>query len=191
MTVSNKITRLLASIAEDKASHMGIPMAIAFVDKRGGLVFFTCMDDCLPAGTEIAISKAYTSATLQMATSEVGKLAQPGEMLYGIQNILNGKIVLFGGGIPLYLNGKVIGAVGVSGGTVEEDVQVAQPVIDALSEMERWAEKIKPILSAKPLVTSRIDRIEKQITEVLAKLDFPILPNDSVILKGAILLAFG
>ena len=93
--------------------------------------------------------------------------------------------------MPLYLNGKVIGAVGVSGGTVEEDVQVAQPVIDALSEMERWAEKIKPILSAKPLVTSRIDRIEKQITEVLAKLDFPILPNDSVILKGAILLAFG
>lgn len=191
MTVSNHIARLLASIAEDKASHMTIPMAIAFVDERGGLVFFTRMDGCLPAGTEIAISKAYTSATLQMATSEVGKLAQPGEMLYGIQNMLDGRIVLFGGGLPLYLNGKVVGAVGVSGGTVKEDVQVAQPVIDALAEMERWAEKIKPILSAKPLVTSRIDRIEKHITEVLAKLDFPILPNDSVILTGAILLAVG
>lgn len=191
MTVSNHIARLLASIAEDKASHMALPMAIAFVDERGGLVFFTRMDGNLPAGTEIAISKAYTSATLQMATSEVGKLAQPGEMLYGIQNMLNGRIVLFGGGLPLYLNGKVVGAVGVSGGTAKEDVQVAQPVIDALAEMERWAEKIKPILSAKPLVTSRIDRIEKHITEVLAKLDIPILPNDSVILTGAILLAVG
>ena len=112
-------------------------------------------------------------------------------MLYGIQNMLNGKIVLFGGGFPLYLNGKVVGAVGVSGGTVKDDIQVAQPVIDALAEMERWAEKIKPTLSAKPLVTSRIDRIEKQITEVLAELDIPILPNDSVILTGAILLAVG
>ena len=191
MTVSNHIARLLASIAEDKASHIAIPMAIAFVDEKGGLIFFTCMDGCIPAGTEIAISKAYTSATLQMATSEVGKLAQPGEMLYGIQNMLNGRIVLFGGGFPLYLNGKVVGAVGVSGGTVKEDIQVAQPVIDALAEMERWSEKIKPILSAKPLVTSRIDWIEKHITEVLAELDTPILPNDSVILTGAILLAVG
>ena len=126
MTVSNHIARLLASIAEDKASHMAIPMAIAFVDERGGLVFFTYMDGYLPAGTEIAISKAYTSATLQMATSEVGKLAQPGEMLYGIQNMFNGRIVLFGGGLPLYLNGKVVGAVGVSGGTVK-DLRIKMP----------------------------------------------------------------
>ncbi len=189
MTISNHIAQLLASIAEDKASHMAIPMAIAFADERGGLVFFTRMNGTLPAGTEIAISKAYTSATLQMATSEIGKLAQPGEMLYGIQNMLNGKIVLFGGGLPLYLNGKVVGAVGVSGGTVEEDVQVAQRVIDALAEMELWAKKIKPILSKELFVTSPMAWIKEQITEALAKLNFPVLPNDSIILTGAILIA--
>ena len=191
MTLSNNIVRLLASIAEDKASHMTIPMAVAFADERGGLIFFTRMDGCLPAGTEIAISKAYTSAILQMSTSEVGKIAQPGKMLYGIQNILNGKIVLFGGGMPLYLNGKIAGAVGVSGGTVKEDVLVAQPVMDALAEMERLAGKIKPIVSAKPLVRYRNDWIEKQIKNVLDRLDLPLSPNDYIILTGAILLAAG
>ncbi len=189
MKISNHIAQLLASIAEDKASCMAVPMAMAFADERGGLIFFTCMDGCLPAGTEIAISKAYTSATLQMTTGEIGKQAQPGKRLYGIQNMLNGRIVIFGGGFPLYLNEKVIGAVGVSGGTVEEDVQVARHVIDALAEMELWAKKIKPILSIKPLVPSPMAWIKKQITQVLTQLNFPIGPNDAIILTGAILIA--
>lgn len=131
MRISSRLARVLGRIAERQAAALGVPMAVALVDSEGGLLFFSRMDGALPASTELAMSKAYTSAILRMSTGELGRLAGPGETLYGIQHTHNGRIVLFGGGLPLRLGGRVAGAVGISGGSVEQDIQVAESVADA------------------------------------------------------------
>ena len=189
MKISYSVARILGAIAESRALEMAVPMAIALVDEKGGLLFFGRMDDTLPASTEIAISKAYTAAALRMPTSEVGKLAQPGEMLYGIQHTLEGKIVLFGGGIPLRLDGKVAGGIGISGGTVEEDIQVAVPAAEALAEMERWSEHIRKLLPKELLekIPSQIQ--ETKLRQALGQMDSSLPEGASSILTGAILLA--
>src|SRR5215471_3049676 len=106
------VAEILAAIAEREAACIGVPMAIAVVDAEGGLQFFKRMDGTLPVSTELAVSKAYTAAVLRMPTHKVGELAQPGAALYGIQHTHSGRIVLFGGGYPLFLDGEVVGAIG-------------------------------------------------------------------------------
>lgn len=189
MKISYSVARILGAIAESRALGMAVPMAIALVDEKGGLLFFGRMDGTLPASTEIAKSKAYTAAALRMPTSEVGKLAQPGGMLYGIQHTLEGKIVLFGGGIPLRLDGKVAGGIGISGGTVEEDIQVAVPAAEALAEMERWSEHIRKLLPKELLekIPSQIQ--ETKLRQALGQMDSSLPEGVSSILTGAILLA--
>lgn len=189
MKISYSVARILGAIAESRALEMAVPMAIALVDEKCGLLFFGRMDDTLPASTEIAISKAYTAAALRMPTSEVGKLAQPGGMLYGIQHTLDGKIVLFGGGIPLRLDGKVAGGIGISGGTVEEDIQVAVPAAEALAEMERWSEHIRKLLPKELLEKIPSQRQETKLRQALGQLDSSLPEGASSILTGAILLA--
>jgi uncharacterized protein GlcG (DUF336 family) len=143
MKLSYTLARLLGNFAEVQALALGIPMAIGIADEKGGLLFFARMDETLPASTEIAVSKAYTSAVLRKSTHEVGKLAQPGEPLYGIQHTHQGKIVLFGGGLPLRLKGNVAGAVGISGGTVKEDIQIAETVVDAGHKLQETLEQMR------------------------------------------------
>jgi uncharacterized protein GlcG (DUF336 family) len=79
------------------------------------------MDDSYIASYDIAVNKAFTSVSLKMSTKTLKSLAQPGGELYGIQNTNGGKIVIFGGGIPLMRGGRVIGAIGVSGGSEKQD----------------------------------------------------------------------
>jgi len=78
-------------------------------------------DDAFIASVDIAMNKAFTSVSLKMSTDELGRLAQPGESLYGIQFTNNGRIVIFGGGVPLLNDGVIVGGFGVSGGTAEQD----------------------------------------------------------------------
>jgi uncharacterized protein GlcG (DUF336 family) len=188
MKISYPIARILGSIAETKASALAVPMAIALGDREGCLLFFGRMEGALPASTDIAISKAYTAAALRMATHEVGELAQPGGVLYGIQHTLNGKIVLFGGGLPLRLKGRVVGAVGISGGTVEEDLKVAESVVEALGEMEHWSERIRKFLPVNPLEKSWMYGLEEKL-EALDQINCPLPREAFSILTGAILLA--
>jgi cob(I)alamin adenosyltransferase len=84
------------------------------------------MDEALLASLSIAQDKAYTAVALKMSTQAAAPLTQPGTPLYGLNTTNNGRIVIFGGGIPIMENGKVLGAIGVSGGAVEEDVAVAE-----------------------------------------------------------------
>jgi len=190
MKITYPVARILGTIAESKASDLSVPMAIALMDAEGGLLFFGRMDGTLPASTEIAISKAYTAAVLRMATHELGKLAQPGGELYGIQHTHNGRIVLFGGGIPLQLNGQVVGgAIGISGGTVNEDVQVAEYVVNALEEMEYWAKRIKMFLPSQPLENVRISQLENRLKEVFEQMNCVLPAGAPSFLAGAILLA--
>lgn len=108
----------------EKAKEIGVPMAIAISDKHGEIVSFGVMDETMDVSYSLAKDKAYTSAVIRMETSELGMLTQPGQSLYGLENKKH--IVVFGGGIPLFSHGKIIGAIGVSGGSVEEDIQVAK-----------------------------------------------------------------
>lgn len=136
MPLITPLCSLLAEVAEINAAAMGVPMAIAFADDRGELLVFSRMEGALPASSEIAVAKAYTAAALRMPTEQVGILAQPGEMLYGIQGSMKRRIVTFGGGRPLYLGERVIGAIGISGGSVVQDMAVAGSVLDAFQAMK-------------------------------------------------------
>jgi uncharacterized protein GlcG (DUF336 family) len=189
MKLSYSLARLLGTFAEVQASALGVPMAISVVDEKGGPIFFARMDKTLPASTEIAVSKAYTSAVLRKSTHEVGKLAQSGEPLYGIQYTHQGKIVLFGGGLPLCLKENVVGAVGISGGTVEEDIQIAETVVDALKAMEQWSEHIKKSLPSGDIQENQIDRLGYKLQEALEEIGYPLPTGHSFILTGAICLS--
>lgn len=189
MNLTYPVARLLGSLAEMEAAALGVPVTISIVDDEGGLVFLARMDGALPASREIAVSKAYTAAALRMTTEEVGKLAQPNGTLYGIQYLHPGKVVLFGGGVPLRLNGKAVGAIGISGGTVQEDIRVADCVASALAAMEEWSRLIKMSLPATRLENSWIARLEIVLSQTFKEINHPLSPHEHSILAGAIVLA--
>ncbi|XVH33376.1 GlcG/HbpS family heme-binding protein (plasmid) [Haloferacaceae archaeon DSL9] len=128
--VTLDVARKMIEAAEEKADEIGVPMCIAVMDEGANLVGFHRMDDALLASIDIAQNKAYTSVTLKLDTETVHEASQPGESLYGIGTTNDGRIVTFGGGFPLENNGTVVGGVGVSGGSVEEDIEVAQAAVD-------------------------------------------------------------
>ncbi len=119
----------VADRAREKATEIKVPMAIAVVDDGGNTVLFQRMDGTILASSDIAVNKAFTAVSLRMSTDKVGELSQPGASLYGLQNTNQGKMVIFGGGFPIEEDGKVVGAIGVSGGSVEEDMIVASYAI--------------------------------------------------------------
>ncbi|MBW1979622.1 MAG: heme-binding protein [Deltaproteobacteria bacterium] len=190
MKISYPLAATLAAIAEAAAQAVGVPMVIALVDSEGSLLFFGRMDGSLPVSIELAVGKAYTAAALRLATQEVGKLAQPGKALYGIQHSHSKRIVLFGGGLPLRLKGKVVGGVGISGGTVEEDIQVAEAVVRALEQMESLSEQLKPVLATAAYGIDTIAELSQRIEAELRRLDLTQAAGNVSLLKGAVLLAF-
>jgi ATP:cob(I)alamin adenosyltransferase len=124
--------RLLLAMKK-KAEEGGVPMAMAVCDAQGELVLFARQEGVLPVSVGLAQKKAFTAARLRLPTSELAELTRPGAMLWGLQSDPN--LVVFGGGIPLPAGGrpegKTEGAVGASGGTVEEDVAVAEAALTA------------------------------------------------------------
>ncbi|MDR1649239.1 MAG: cob(I)yrinic acid a,c-diamide adenosyltransferase [Synergistaceae bacterium] len=121
--------RLLLAMRE-KAEKGGVPMAMAVCDAQGELVLFARQEGVLPVSVGLARKKAFTAAQLRLPTSELAELTRPGAMLWGLQSDSN--LVVFGGGIPLFSEGnEAEGAVGVSGGTVDEDVAVAKAALEA------------------------------------------------------------
>jgi uncharacterized protein GlcG (DUF336 family) len=121
----------IISAAEHKAQEMGLPMNIAVMDAGRNLVAFHRMDGAWVASIDIAIDKAFTSAGRGLTTRKIGEMAQPGQPLFGINTTNGGRIVIFAGGIPLTRDGEVVGAIGVSGGTVDEDHEVAEAGVAA------------------------------------------------------------
>ena len=113
-----------------KAQEIGCPMVLSVVDQNGDVIESRRMDEALIVSVTLAPHKAYTAATVRLATAELAQAAQPGQSLYGIDINLP-KITLVGGGIPLQKAGKVVGAVGVSGGSVEQDIAVAEAMVAA------------------------------------------------------------
>jgi len=120
-----KLAKKLAEKVEAEAAKIGVNAVVAVSNSGARPVLVECMDDSFIASYDVAFQKAYTVVALKMSTIELKALSQPNQPLYGIQFTNNGQIVIFGGGVPLKVNGKIIGGLGVSGGSEEQDTYLA------------------------------------------------------------------
>jgi uncharacterized protein GlcG (DUF336 family) len=121
----------LCTAACSAAADQGVAMSFAVMDAGGHLLAFVRMDGAIKASIDISTRKAVTSVLMEAPTADLTALVQPGAELYGLEQTAGG-LVIFGGGIPLYRDGALIGAVGVSAGSVEQDVTVATAAAAAL-----------------------------------------------------------
>lgn len=145
ITVNHNITDITLKIAkrlilevEKKAMEMGLSAVIAVSNSAANPVAIHCMDDSYIASFDIALNKAYTSVAVKMSTIDLKAMSQPNQGLYGIQNTNNGKIIIFGGGVPLIHNGKIVGGLGVSGGSEENDTALAEYGRKLFKEVISW-----------------------------------------------------
>jgi uncharacterized protein GlcG (DUF336 family) len=122
----------MIAAAEKKAAEIKLPMNIAVVDSGGNLVAFGRMNGSILVSIGISIDKAWTAAAVKIPTNVLSTVSQPGQSLYGINTTNNGRVVLFGGGFPIKAKDMIIGGIGVSGGSVEQDMEVAQAGLAAL-----------------------------------------------------------
>jgi uncharacterized protein GlcG (DUF336 family) len=127
----------MLTAAEAKAASLGIAYCFAAVDAGGHLIAFLRQDGALIGSIDLAIDKAKTARIFDKTTSDLATLAQSGEPLFGIQESNAGKVVIFGGGIPVVVDEAIVGAVGASAGTVEQDIAVAEAAISALRRPNR------------------------------------------------------
>jgi uncharacterized protein GlcG (DUF336 family) len=117
--------------AEKKAAEIKQPMNIAVVDHGGNLLAHVRMDGAWIGSIDISINKAYTARAFDISTAELAKFSQPDQQFFGIDATNHGRVVIFAGGIPLKREGKVVGAVGVSGGMGKQDQAVAEAAVKA------------------------------------------------------------
>ena len=123
--ISLSDAKLICERVEQRAREMGVNAVVAIADEGGNLKLCECMDNSYLASRDIAINKAYTSVALKMSTKKLSTLAAPGGSLYGIQHTNGGRIVIFGGGDTLEVRGKILGGLGVSGGSEEQDTALS------------------------------------------------------------------
>lgn len=128
----------LAAAAEARATETGVPVVFAACDAGGNLMLMHRMDDSLLASIDIACNKAFTSAAFKLPTDALADMVVPGGSLYGIEQTNGGRVVVFGGGMPVFVDGHIAGAIGVSGGTVAEDMDIAKHAINSGSEEVRY-----------------------------------------------------
>jgi uncharacterized protein GlcG (DUF336 family) len=124
----------MIAAGERQAEKLGIPYNLAVVDAGGNLISHVRMDGAWLGSIDISIHKAFTSRAFDMATEDLAKMAQSGKPLFGINSTNHERVVIFAGGVPVKAGGKVVGAVGASGGTVDQDQQVAEAAVGAFGE---------------------------------------------------------
>jgi uncharacterized protein GlcG (DUF336 family) len=125
-SVSLEDARRIIAAAEKKAQEIGQPMNIAVADEGANLVAFIRMENAWLGSIDIAQKKAFTSRAFDIATKDLAQHSQSGNQFFGIHASNDGKVMIFAGGIPLKSGGKVVGAIGVSGGSGEQDHAVAE-----------------------------------------------------------------
>jgi uncharacterized protein GlcG (DUF336 family) len=131
MRISLAGAEVVLDAAVAHATVMGVPQNIAIVDDAGHLVSFRRMDGASFITIEIAINKAFTAAGARASTQALQEVAQPGVRGYGLNTQHHGRFTVLAGGLPLRLAGTVVGGIGVSGGTTDQDHEVAQVAVDA------------------------------------------------------------
>ncbi len=131
-TVTLEDARRVIAAAENKAQEIQQPMNIAVVDAGGNLVAHARMDGAWIGSVDISINKAFTARAFDISTKQLGENSQSGDQFFGIHVSNHGRIMIFAGGIPLKRHGQVVGGVGVSGGSGEQDQTVAEAGAGAL-----------------------------------------------------------
>ena len=124
--ITLKDARKIIAAAEGKAVEIGQPMNIAVADAGGNLIAHVRMDGAWLGSVDISIKKAYTSRAFDISTKDLAEHSQSGGQFFGIHASNDGRIMIFAGGVPLKREGNVIGAIGVSGGSGEQDHAVAE-----------------------------------------------------------------
>ena len=137
-TMNLKLALALMEKVEAEAKRIGVKAVVAVSDASGRPVAIHCTDGAFIGSFDVALNKTYTAVAFQMSTAKLAELAAPGGSLYGIQHTNEGKIVIFGGGEPLYVDGVMIGAIGVSGGTAEQDTYLGAYGQNILKEVIAW-----------------------------------------------------
>ena len=132
MDMSIETLKKMAGFIEEKAKEIGVPVAFSAVDEGGNLLYFQRMEGTLLISTKVSQDKAYTACALKCPTCDLADVTKPGESLWSLHNSGDGRIICFGGGYPIKKDGKVIGAIGVSGGTAEEDMAVATYALEKM-----------------------------------------------------------
>lgn len=130
-SVSLDDARRILAAGEAKARAIGQPMNLAVVDAGGNLVAHIRMDGAWIGSIDISINKAFTARAFDLSTKSLGEDAQPGKQFYGIHASNGGRIMIFAGGIPLQRDEQIVGAIGVSGGSGEQDQAVAEAAVAA------------------------------------------------------------
>jgi len=130
--LSHDDTMTILDAIYEKADTEDASLAVAIVDAHGELLGFLRTDGCRLSSIQIAISKAYTAAREQLPSKELGRRSK--EEGFPMTNFGELKYVTWGGGLPIEIEGEVVGGVGVSGLTEDEDIAYAQYGIDALTE---------------------------------------------------------
>lgn len=131
VTLTLSDAKIMLAAAEEEAGRIGIPYNIAVVDAAGHLLGFLRQDGALIGSIDLAIDKAVTARIFDKSTADLARLSQSGEPLFGIQESNAGKVVIFGGGLPVKCDDQIVGAVGASAGTVEQDIAVARAAVTA------------------------------------------------------------
>ena len=121
--------RRIIAAGERQAIELKIPYNIAVVDAGGGLIAHVRMDGAWLGSVDIAIDKAWSARAFDMPTDALAQITQPGQQGFGLNTTNQCRVVIFGGGIPVKVDGTVIGAVGASGGSVEQDISVARAAV--------------------------------------------------------------
>jgi len=124
----------MAEAAEARAAELGVPIVFAGVDAGGNLMLLHRMADSLLGSIDIAVNKAFTSAAFKLPTAALAGPSQPTGDLHGIQHSNSGRVVVFGGGLPVFSGGRIAGGIGVSGGTVDQDVDIASHALSIVQE---------------------------------------------------------
>lgn len=120
-----ELAHKLSDEVKKKAREMGVNAVVAISNEAARPVLVECMDDSFIASFDVALKKAYTVVALKMSTIDLKPLANPGGSLYGIQFTNDSSIIIFGGGDPLKVGDRIIGGIGVSGGTEEQDTALS------------------------------------------------------------------
>lgn len=123
--------RSLIAAGEKQANDLGVPYNLAVVDAGGALIAHVRMDGAWLGSIDISIHKAWTARAFDMATEDLAKMSQSGKPLFGINTTNHEKVIVFGGGVPIKVGDVVVGGFGASGGTVDQDVKVADAALAA------------------------------------------------------------
>jgi uncharacterized protein GlcG (DUF336 family) len=135
--LSHQDARILIEGARLKAQAIGIPMSIAVTDESGVLIAFERMDGGKTSSVVVAQDKAFTAAAARKATHEYNAVCVPGSLAFGIHTEHGGRLSIVGGGLPVYDKDEVVGGIGISSGTPQQDLDCAQAAVEHFSQRDK------------------------------------------------------